>query len=372
MEPSKQEEAGGINTTPSKQEEARGINTTQSKHQEARGEALPSYNEAYGPSSYTGAVELPAESPPPAELPAEVPADLPVAGPTKPSPFNIPSDADLPPYVASPAPSSSSSAEHRPIAIPQIHADPTAPFLDAYAPLLLRHGVTPETWSTFLRTLSELLSATVSRQAVSHATEIAQRVGDVPRRFGRETWQQAKRTGRAIGDSARRRDYAGAAAHVAAGTFALPLATAFRAIGASVALPFAALGAAAREPRTPRERAAAYAESASAEWLRRRGLEAHLLDTAELARALGSGSGSGSGGLSAGELLQTARGVKEYPSAAAQLAALGSRIVELELRTPGSLELEASTLWLVVTQRGEDYGRDHHYVSEKGKERWIA
>ncbi|XXH02540.1 hypothetical protein Hte_008916 [Hypoxylon texense] len=364
------------------------------RQEEARGHTLPSYDEASNPSSYPAtAVELPADPEPrapvelpaevPTELPAEVPAGLPVAGPTVSSPFNFPSDTHLPPYVAtSPSSlpgggnsSSSSSSSHpderRPVAIPQTRAAPAAPFLDAYSPLLLRHGVTREAWAAFLATLSGFLAATVSRKAVSHAAEMAQHVGDVPRRFGQETWHHAKQTGRTIGDSARRGDLVGAAVHAVRGTIALPVATAFRAVGAGVSLPFAALGAVVREPKTPRERAAAYAESANVKWLRRRGLEAHLLDTAELARALGGGGGGSSSGLSAGELLQTAWSVREYPSAAAQLAALGPWVVDLELGAPGPLELEAGTLWLVVTQRGEDHGHGHGYyhVSENGRGR---
>ncbi|KAI1774814.1 hypothetical protein F4818DRAFT_452242 [Hypoxylon cercidicola] len=321
------------------------------KREEARGEALPSYEEVSDPSSNVAPVELPAA---PAELPAELPADLPVAGPTISSPFNFPSDAQLPPY----AEQTPSSTEQRPIAIPQIKADPTAPFLDAYSQLLLRHGVTKETWAAFLNTLSGFLAATVSQKAVSHAAEMAQHVSDVPKRFGQETWQHAKKTGRVIREDAKRGNFVGAAVHVVAGSVALPLAATFRAVGASIALPMAAVGAVVREPKTPRERAAAYAESANVRFLRRRGLEARLLDTDELARALG---------LSAAELLRTARAAKEYPSAEAQIRALAARVVELDLSGPGHLELEASTLWLVVTQRREDHG--HHHVGEKGERR---
>ncbi|KAI6089800.1 hypothetical protein F4821DRAFT_230937 [Hypoxylon rubiginosum] len=320
-------------------------------NQETRSDVLPAYQEFPQQSPYPAAVELPAEREP-VELPAEVPAGTPVSGPTVSSPFNFPSDTHLPEYTV-PTPS---NAEHRPIAIPQIQATPTAPFLDAYSLLLLRHGVTRETWAAFLTTLSGFLAATVSQKAVSHAAEMAQHVGDVPKRFGQDTWAHAKRTGHHIADSAKSGNVIG----MIAGAVALPVATAVRGVGAAVSLPFAALGAVVRNPKTPRERAVAYAESANVKWLRRRGLEAHLMDTKELSHALGL--------LEAAELLQTARAAREYPSAQAQIAALGARVVELEVRRPGPLDLEVNTLWLVVTQMGEEHGH-HYFEKEKGKRR---
>ncbi|KAI1762115.1 hypothetical protein GGR53DRAFT_502671 [Hypoxylon sp. FL1150] len=319
-------------------------------NQHTRSDVPPAYQEFPEQSSYPVAVELPAEREP-AELPAEIPADLQVSGPTVSSPFNFPSDTHLPAYVPPPP----SAAERRPITIPQIQAAPTAPFLDSYSELLLRHGVTREAWAAFLSTLSGFLAATVSQKAVSHAAEMAQHVGDVPRRFGEETWAHMKRTGHHISDNAKRGNIVG----VVAGTIALPVATAIRAVGAGVSLPFAALGAVVRNPKTPRERAVAYAESANVKWLRRRGLEAHMMDTTELSHAVGLPSAS--------ELLQTARSAREYPRADLQIAALGAHVVELEVRRPGPLELGANTLWLVVTQIVEDHG--HHHGSEKGRRR---
>ncbi|KAI1405473.1 hypothetical protein F4819DRAFT_444445 [Hypoxylon fuscum] len=305
------------------------------KEEEAHGEALPSYEDASGPSSSNATH-------------AEAPTD----GPTVASPFNFPSDADLPPYSAP-----STNEQQRPIAIPQINADPTAPFLDAYSPILLRHGVTVETWTAFLRTLSGFLAATVSQKAVKHAAEIGSHIGEVPKRFGKETLAHAKETGRAISDSAKKGNFIGAATRTVGGVIALPLGTAFRAVGAIVSLPFATMDALTRDPKTPKERAVAYATAANIKWLHRRGLEAHLLETTELGLNIG---------LPVGELLQTARAAKD-PSAAAQLAALGAHISELEPRTPGPLELGESTLWLVVTERGENHEHDSRRGKGKGR-----
>ncbi|KAI1378569.1 hypothetical protein F4677DRAFT_371576 [Hypoxylon crocopeplum] len=305
-----------------------------SKDEEAKGEALPSYEDASGPSS-SNAHQVEAST----------------AGPTVASPFNFPPDTDLPAYTAP------GTVEQRPIAIPQIKADPTSPLLDAYSQSLLRYGVTEETWASFLRTLSGFLAATVSEKAVSHAAEIAQHIGDVPKRFGKETLAHAKATGHAISDSAKKGNYIGAATRVIGGTIALPLGTAFRAVGAVLSLPFAAVGALTKDPKTPKERAVAYAAAANVKWLHKRGLEAHLLDTTELSQVLG---------LPVSELLQAAYATKD-PSAAAQLAALGTHIAELEVRTPTALQLGASTFWLVVAQKGEDH--EHSHGRGKGKDK---
>ncbi|KAI0837171.1 hypothetical protein F5Y06DRAFT_272137 [Hypoxylon sp. FL0890] len=309
-----------------------------SKEQEAKGDALPAYEEVPSPSS-ANAGQAEASS----------------HGPSIASPFNFPSDTHLPPaYQAT------ETVERRPIAIPQITPDPKSPFLNAYSQALLGHGVTPETWSGFLQTLSGFLAATVSEKAVSHAAEVGRHIGDVPKRFGKATLAHAKETGHYISDSAKKGDYIGAAMRTIIGVgVSLPVATAVRAAGAVVSLPFAALNAVTRDPKTPKERAVAYAAAANVKWLHRRGLQATLLDTAELSQVLGVG---------VDEFLQSTRASKDV-GAAGQLAALGSYIAELDVRTLGPLELGVGTFWLVVTQKGEDEDRDHSRERGKGKER---
>ncbi|KAI1413237.1 hypothetical protein F5Y13DRAFT_161824 [Hypoxylon sp. FL1857] len=307
-----------------------------SKEDEAKGDVLPAYEELPGPSSASAGQEEASSH-----------------GPSIASPFNFPSDTHLPPaYQASEI-----VDERRPIAIPQISPDPKSPFLNAYSQSLLGHGVTPDTWTGFLQTLSGFLAATVSEKAVSHAAEIGRHIGDVPRRFGKETLAHVKETGHSISDSAKKGNYIGAAVRTILGVgVALPVATAFRAVGAVVSLPFAAINAVTKDPKTPKERAVAYAAAANVKWLHKRGLQAALLDTTELSQVLG---------VSADEFLQTARASKDG-GAAAQLAALGSHIAELDVRTPGPLELGPGTFWLVVTQKGED--EEHDYIRGKGKE----
>ncbi|KAI1209204.1 uncharacterized protein F4807DRAFT_100073 [Annulohypoxylon truncatum] len=328
-----------------------------SKEEEAKGEALPAYSEFASPgTSIPSQPEASTSTPASASASASTSAPAPVHGPTLASPFNFPSDSDLPAYTTT----SSTPTILKPLAIPQILPDPKAPFLEAYTPLLLRHGVTRETWSAFLHTLSGFLASTVSDQAVSHAARVARHVGQVPKRFGKETLAHAKNTGRAIADTARKGNYVGAAAQtVLVGGVWLPVATAVRAIGAAVQLPFAAVGAAAENPRTPRERADAYVRAANREWLSRRGLEARLLETPELAMELGLGGG-------VEELLGLVREAKDN-SAKARLEALGARVAELEVREPADLELGAGTFWLVVTQMSGDGESDRDSERGKGK-----
>ncbi|KAI1657785.1 hypothetical protein F4813DRAFT_389523 [Daldinia decipiens] len=306
----------------------------QSKEKEAQGEALPSYEDISGPSTIR---------------------ETPETGPTAASPFNFPPDSDLPPYSALAV----NTSDRRPIAIPQIQADPTSPFLEASSPSLLRHGITQATWFGFIRTLSGFLAATVSQKAISHASDMAQHVGDVPKRFGKDTMAHIKASGKAIKDTAKSGNFIGAAFHVVGATIGIPVATALRAAGAAVVLPFAAINAVSREPKTPKERAVAYIAAANIKWLHRRGLDAHLLDTAELGQVLG---------LSVDELLQASRGAKDA-SAEGQLGALGSHIAELNIRVPGPLELGAGTFWLVVTERGEDPEDASGKGKGKGKEK---
>ncbi|KAI1459453.1 hypothetical protein F4805DRAFT_420343 [Annulohypoxylon moriforme] len=324
------------------------------KEEEARGEALPAYSE-FSESSISHPDQPQASASTSASAPTPAPTSANTTNaPTVTSPFNFPSDSNLPAYSAT-----AETIVHKPLAIPQITPDPKAPFLDAYSDVLLRHGVTPETWSGFLRTLSGFLAATVSDKAVSHAAQMARHVGQVPKRFGKETLAHAKATGHAIADSARKGNLVGAATHtILGGAVWLPVATAIRAIGATVSLPFAVLGATVEDPKTPRERAEAYALAANAKWLHRRGLEAHLLQTKELAPVLGLG---------VEEMVGIARGVKDG-DAAAQLAALGGHVAEVEVRDgPAGLELGGLTFWLVVTQKPEDGESDRDSERGKGK-----
>ncbi|KAG5913118.1 hypothetical protein E4U42_001447, partial [Claviceps africana] len=112
--------------------------------------------------------------------------------PTLDSPFTFPTSdlPPLPPYSVDakaeaeagpgPGPSSSSSSE-KPMAIPQLAPDSASPFLPAYPPGLLAHGITQQAWRSFLDTLSAFLTAKVSDRAVAHAGDLAKSLGEPPR-----------------------------------------------------------------------------------------------------------------------------------------------------------------------------------------------
>ncbi|KAI0138338.1 hypothetical protein BJ166DRAFT_544766 [Pestalotiopsis sp. NC0098] len=257
--------------------------------------------------------------------------------PTVTSPFDFPIEV-APSYTESSPPPSSSAHKRRPIAIPQVSATPTAPFLQAYAPLLLARGIPSGTWASFLDTLSAFLAAKVTDRAISHAADVGRQVGNVPKRFGKNVATHAKSVGRGISDNAKRGNIVGAAFGVIGGVISLPVGTAVKAIGAITSLPGTAVGAVAQKPQTPRERAVAYAAAANKKWLESRGLRAQLVDTQELARFVGASSD---------QILQAARSEKS-DDAEAQLGPLRTHISELTIEKPTKLSLGEQTLWLVI------------------------
>ena len=293
------------------------------KAAEHAAEALPSYEEAgAGPSSSR---ELDSE--------AHVSDGLTVT-----SPFNFPSTdtTALPPY-------STPSIIKRPVAIPQVNPDPTAPFLDAYAESLLGFGIPAETWRQFLKASSAFLGAKVSDKALAHAADVGREVTSVPRRFGKDTARHAKSVANNITRSAKRGDVFGSAVGVFSGAISLPVATAVRAAGAVVSLPFAAVSAVASKPKTPRARVEAYAAVANKDWLHSRGLEVKLVETWELAEWVG---------VPASRLLDAAKAAKSG-SATDQLNALAEYFAPLEVYDSPSLELGAKSYWLLVTRISE-------------------
>jgi len=265
-----------------------------------------------------------------------------IQGPTIDSPFDFPTDEPPPPFTpATSSTSASTSTQHRrPIAIPQISPEKTEPFLEAYSQRLLQYGVPPESWRAFLSTTSAFLAAKVSEQAVAHAADIGRQVGNVPKRFGKETAQHAKHVGHNIRDSAKSGNYFGAAMGVVGGAISLPVGTAIRAVGATISLPFTAIHAVAHKPQTPRERAVAYAAAANEKWLGARGLKAGLVDTAELARMLD---------VPVSKLLDLASASTDR-GAIVQIGALKEYIAELESFEGSSLSLGPNTLWLIVLE----------------------
>ncbi|KAL9110372.1 MAG: hypothetical protein Q9227_005103 [Pyrenula ochraceoflavens] len=299
-------------------------------------DAPPSYDDATpGPSTRNTTEE--SSAPRNEKSQSEKPGDSSL--PTIDAPFNFPSESECPPY-------SESRPIRRPVAIPQIRPDPATPFLLAYAPSLLSRGITASTWLSFLETMNAFLTANVSDRALSHAADMAKHVGAVPKSFGKGVAAHAKSVGDNIKDNAKRGNVLGAAFGVVTGSISLPIGTALSAVGHVAQLPFATVGAVARKPQTPRERAGAYAAAANKDWFHARGLHAQLVNSVELAELAG---------ISATQLLETVS-ASEDRSAEGQLNALRDCIEELEIRAPASttLEIGGQTLWLVITQEGRD------------------
>ena len=197
-------------------------------------------------------------------------------GPTISSPFNFPSTNELPPpeYTSS-----------RPIAIPQLLPQATAPFLPAYAPALLNHGIPASSWYNFVDTTSAFLTAKVGKRAVSHAGDIAASIGRVPKKLGKDVANHVKETFQGIGKAAKAGNPFGVIGGVVGGTIGLTVGTAAKLVGSTMSLPGTAIAASA-SPKTPKERAEAYAIAANKDWFHKRALHAELLNTVELALLL--------------------------------------------------------------------------------------
>lgn len=252
--------------------------------------------------------------------------------PTASSPFNFPADADQPPVY------SVSSNSGRPVAIPQVKPGKASPFLSCYAPSLLAHGITEKSWRAFLETMSAFLTAKVSDRALSHAADMGKHLGETPKQLGLGVFTHAKQVGKDISNHAKRGNIVGAAMGTIGGAISIPVSAAIHTVAAVTTLPANALGAIAKKPRTPYERAVAYAAVANKKWLQGRGLQAHILDTDRLAEQLGT---------TAAALLDASRGAG-HPTAAGQLSALQGHVAEVLVQEKASLELAIDTLWLVL------------------------
>ncbi|KAL6868997.1 hypothetical protein ACO1O0_000320 [Amphichorda felina] len=308
--------------TAEKNDPPASASASKSKAEEA---AEDSSQPTAGPSSSA----VPDEPPPPAYESSEAVA------PTVSSPFNFPSNSDLPPYE----PPAGSPSNQRPIAIPQLKPDPAIPFLSIYPPSLLSHGITQDTWHSFLDTISAFLTAKVSERAVSHAGDMAKHLAEDSKRFGKDLLAETKGVGKGIAKSVKRGDVIGAAGEAIGGVISLPLSFAFGLVGTVLALPASAVGAIVKKPKTPGQRAAAYAAVANEKWLHARGLHAQMLDSNELARLLG---------VPVTEFLSPSQQTKDR-SAPGQLEALEGWIAPLEVKQPqATLELAPNTIWLVL------------------------
>ena len=198
-------------------------------------------------------------------------------GPTVSAPFNFPttSTEELAPpeYISS-----------RPIAIPQQLPQATAPFLYAYAPVLLNYGIPPESWYSFIDTMCAFLTAKVGKRAVSHAGDIAASIGRVPKNLGKDVGNHVKSTFSRLGNTAKTNPV-GLVGGVIGATIGLTVGTAAKVVGSTMSLPGTAIAASA-SVKTPKERAEAYTTAANKDWFHKRSLHAELMNTAQLATLL--------------------------------------------------------------------------------------
>lgn len=204
--------------------------------------------------------------------------------------------------------------------------------------MLLSYGITEQTWRSFLNTISAFLTAKISDRALSHATDVAAHLGENPKNLGKNVIAQAKSIGKNVTRDAKRGNIIGAAVGLIGGSISLPISTAFGIVGTTLSLPGSAIGAVTKKPKTPQDRAATYAAVANEEWLHRRGLHAHLFDSAGLAHLLGQPLDS---------FLSRAWETKGV-DAAGQMRALEPLIAGLEIDEMASLQLKTQTLWLVL------------------------
>ncbi|KAM0282375.1 hypothetical protein ACHAQH_003054 [Verticillium albo-atrum] len=250
----------------------------------------------------------------------------PSQGLTAESPFSFPADT-LPPYAPSTAPSQL-------IVIPQQSPEPTSPFLQAYAPSLLGHGIPSESWVSFIDTLSAFLAAKVSDRALSHAADVAKQLGQGPTDRLKGVYTHAKDVGKGISQQARRGNVIGA--------ISVPLSAAFGLVGTVASLPGSAVMAVSKKPASQRDRATAYLAVANRDWFHARGLDAAILTTEELESLTGT---------SVLALIATVSGKGEVKTAGEQLAALEGHFAKLEVLGSGSASLKVAgeTLWVVLS-----------------------
>ncbi|KAF4993253.1 hypothetical protein FGRMN_6617 [Fusarium graminum] len=253
--------------------------------------------------------------------------------PTAENPFNFP--ASLPTY------SEASTSKQAPIAIPQESPSPTAPFLKAYAPALLSHGITKEAWSSFLDTISAFTTAKVGERAINHAGDVAKTVGEQPVTYVKNVGNHAKQVGKNIAANAKRGNIVGAAFGVVGGAISIPLGAVFGAVGTVVGLPGRTIAAAVRKPKTPAERAVAYVAVANRDWFNKRGLHASLVNTEQLSEVVG---------VSVKAVLEASAEGDKSAGPLGPMSALNEHIAHLEVNGPGVVDIGIETWWLVVVQ----------------------
>ncbi|GKU10021.1 hypothetical protein FLAG1_11424 [Fusarium langsethiae] len=254
--------------------------------------------------------------------------------PTVEHPFDFP-ETSLPTY------SEVSTSKEAPIAIPQETPSQTSPFLKAYAPALLGHGITQEAWSSFLDTISAFMTAKVGEKAINHAGDVAKTMGQQPVSYVKGVGNHAKSVGKSIAANAKRGNILGAAFGVVGGAISIPVGAAFGAVGTIVGLPGRTIAAAVKKPKTPAERAVAYVSVANHDWLNKRGLHATLVNTEQLSEVVG---------VSVKALLEASSEGNKSAGPLGPMSSLSEHIAHLDVKGPGVVDIGTETWWLTVVQ----------------------
>lgn len=336
-------------------EEIPGATVTKAQEAGAEHDAAGSHGPAAAAAAAGSSADAVPDEPAPAYVEQEQhKQDVTVTAPSVASPFDFPAQpGSLPAYADhhhhAPPPAGGSGRRRPVVAIPQRRPDAASPFLDAYPPGLLAHGITVGTWRSFVETASAFLTAKVSDRALSHAADMAKDLAEPHRSLGRDVADRCRRLGRDVAADAKRGNVVGAALGVVGGAVGIPVAAALGAVGATLSLPDAAVGAVARRPRTPARRAADYAAVANDKWLHARGVHAHIaVGSAELASCVGVPAPD--------DILDKARRAADQ-SAAGQVRALEDHIAPLEVPSRlDTLELGHATMWLVLLPLPQEEG----------------
>ena len=133
--------------------------------------------------------------------------------------------------------------------------------------------------------------------------------------------------------------YIGGHSDVIGGAVAFPIGTALKTVGAVFSLAPATKNALTKKPQAPKERAVAYAAAANKKWFNGRGLHAQLLDSVELAAAVGADvnlfADMGKGGNKSAE-----SGLERL---------MGTYVADLEIKQTVPLDVGVKSMWLVVS-----------------------
>ncbi|KAF5022513.1 hypothetical protein F66182_5415 [Fusarium sp. NRRL 66182] len=258
--------------------------------------------------------------------------------PTAENPFNFPSDSDS--DSALPTYSEASASREPPIAIPQQSPTQSSPFLNAYAPALLGHGITHQAWTSFLDTISAFMTAKVGDRAINHAGDVANKIGQYPANYVKTVEASVKDVGSTISRRAKNKNYLGAVSAVIGGAITIPLGAVLGAVGTVCSFPIHAIAVVLSRPKTPAERAVAYVAVANHKWLNKRGLHATLVNTDQLSEVVG---------VSVKALLEASADGKDA-GPLGPWSALRDCIAPLETEGPGVVDIGAETWWLVLVK----------------------